>query len=922
MHRHLGFSRRILAVPLVLAAIVSLVAPASLLADASAAPAKVATIEGITEYRLENGLRVLLFPDPSTPNVTVNLTVMVGSRHEGYGETGMAHLLEHMLFKGTPQHPEIPKVLKEHGANFNGSTWYDRTNYFETMAGTDANLEFGIRLEADRLVNSLVRREDLISEMTVVRSEFEMGENSPDNVLSQRMMAVAYEWHNYGKSTIGNRSDIERVPIENLQAFYRKYYRPDNAMLVVAGKFDESKALAYIGKYFGALKKPAQKLDATYTEEPAQDGERTVVLRRVGKIGVVGAIYHIPAAAHPDFPAMEVLNSVLVSEPAGPLYKDLVESKQASSVSGFAYGLHDPGMLEISVQVDKNKKLDEVRDAFLRSLEQVAARKFTAEEVDRARTKLLKERELLMTQSNRIGVTLSDWGAKGDWRLFFLHRDRLEKVAPEDVQRVAAKYLTRSNRTVGLYIPTDQAERAAVPETPVVASLVKDYKGRAALSAGEVFDPTPSNISQRVKTSELTPGGVKVALLPKKTRGEVATLHLTLRFGNEQSQGGHTTATKLLADMMKRGTKHHTRQQIQDEFDKLGARVTEASDTGELGFTIVAKRDKLLAAARLLCEILREPVFPTDELDVLKRETRDELEKGLTEPTALAFRDFQRRLSPYPPSDIRYVPTLEESLARLQAVSADELRKLHAEQVGGGAGELVLIGDFDEEPILRQFRETLGNWKASVAYQHIAKLAKTDVAGVRHVILTPDKANAVYVSGQMLAVRDDHADFAALEIGNYLFGGSMASRLGNRVRQKDGLSYTIRSQFSADAKDPSARLFLYAICNPANIDKVDAAIADETTKLLQSGADQPEVAEAKKSFLEAEKVQRANDQMLVRVLAENLWAGRTFDYYVELEKKIAALTPDQVNDAVRKHLDPKRLVTIRAGDFGKTGVKQ
>ncbi|HZT78715.1 MAG TPA: pitrilysin family protein, partial [Gemmataceae bacterium] len=297
---------------------------------------KVVTIEGITEYRLANGLRVLLYPDQSTPNVTVNLTVFVGSRHEGYGETGMAHLLEHMLFKGTPTHPDVPKALRDHARSFNGTTWVDRTNYFETMAGTDANLEFGIRLEADRLVNSFVRREDLASEMTVVRNEFEIGENTPEHILSQRMLAVAYEWHNYGKSTIGNRSDIERVPIDRLKAFYKKYYQPDNAMLVVAGKFDEKKALDYVTKYFGPIPKPTRKLDSTYTEEPPQDGERTVVLRRVGKVGVVGAVYHVPAAAHEDFPAVEVLEEILLTPPSGRLYKALVESKKASTVSGGA----------------------------------------------------------------------------------------------------------------------------------------------------------------------------------------------------------------------------------------------------------------------------------------------------------------------------------------------------------------------------------------------------------------------------------------------------------------------------------------------------------------------------------------------------------------------------------------------------------
>ncbi|HUR52765.1 MAG TPA: pitrilysin family protein, partial [Gemmataceae bacterium] len=231
---------------------------------------KVTTVEGITEYKLANGLRVLLIPDVSQPKVTVNMTIFCGSRHEGYGETGMAHLLEHMVFKGSPKFPDVPKALRDHGAQFNGTTWVDRTNYYETMPATDENLEFGIELEADRLVNSFIKREDLLSEFSVVRNEFEIGENSPERVLMQRMLATAFEWHNYGKSTIGNRADIERVPIDNLQAFYKKFYRVDNAMLVVAGKFDEKKALELIAKHLGPLKKPEDPLPKTYTEEPAQ----------------------------------------------------------------------------------------------------------------------------------------------------------------------------------------------------------------------------------------------------------------------------------------------------------------------------------------------------------------------------------------------------------------------------------------------------------------------------------------------------------------------------------------------------------------------------------------------------------------------------------------------------------------------------
>src|SRR6266568_3838999 len=233
---------------------------------------KITTVEGITEYVLPNGLHVLLFPDSSKPNVTVNMTYMVGSRHEGYGETGMAHLLEHMLFLQTKTRKDVKQELKDHGAEMNGSTSWDRTNYFETLNATDENLKFALELEADRMVNSKIEKPLLDTEMTVVRNEFEMGENSPDRTLMQRALETAFTWHNYGKLPIGNRSDIENVPIARLAAFYQKYYQPDNALLTIAGKFADAKTLAQVTTLFGALPKPTRTLEKSYTVEPTQDG--------------------------------------------------------------------------------------------------------------------------------------------------------------------------------------------------------------------------------------------------------------------------------------------------------------------------------------------------------------------------------------------------------------------------------------------------------------------------------------------------------------------------------------------------------------------------------------------------------------------------------------------------------------------------
>jgi zinc protease len=880
----------------------------------SAEPVKVTTVEGITEYKLENGFRFLLFPDESRPLVTVNMTVFVGSRHEGYGETGMAHLLEHMLFKGTPKHPNVPKALRDHGANFNGTTWLDRTNYYETMRATDENLEFGIRLEADRLLNSFVKREDLISEMTVVRNEFEAGENSPERILSQRMLAAAYEWHNYGKSTIGNRSDIERVPIENLQAFYRNYYQIDNCMLIVAGKFEPKKAIALIEQSFGSLKKPNRELNNTYTEEPAQDGERNVVLRRVGTVGAVGVVYHIPAGAHPDYPAIELLEDVLTSKPSGRVYKALVESKKASSVSGSIYALHDPGVLELTANVE-GKGIDSARDVLVETVEQLSKAPITQEEVDRSKTLFKKFLEQSLNSTDRFAIGLSEWAAAGDWRLFFLHRDRIEKVSVEDVNRVAAKYLTRNNRTVGVYYPSEKSERAEIPQTPQIAALLKDYKGRDKVASGEAFDPTPENIEKRVQRGKLD--SLQYAALAKKTRGEVVQLQLNLHFGSEQSLAGLNSASRLLGSLLHRGTKQHSRQELTDSLDKIGAQLSIASDLGELSATLKVKKENLAAAVKILGELLREPSFPPAEIDVLKRENLERLKSAKTEPQMLALQTMRRKLLPYPKDDVRYVPTIEEGIARMEAVTPADFKKLY-DQIGAEHGELAIVGDFDVEPTLAQVRSILKDWKSATPYVRIDKSYKFKPTGSKETINTPDKANAIYLAALMYPLNDASPDYAAIEVGNFLLGEApLASRLSNRVRGEEGLSYGIGSHFSAEDKDESAQFLVFAITNPKNIGKVDTVIGEEINKFLKDGISITELDEGKKAYLEQQKVRRSNDSTIARQLADCLNVGRTFQYYADLEKKIDSLQVQDVNSACKKIIDPTKLTIIHAGDLNK-----
>jgi zinc protease len=878
---------------------------------------RVTSVEGITEYRLaSNGLRVLLFPDPTKETITVNITYLVGSAHENYGETGMAHLLEHLVFKGTPKHPNIPQELTAHGSRPNGTTWTDRTNYFETFAATDENLQWALDLEADRMVNSFIAKKDLDSEMTVVRNEFELGENDPFSVLLERTMSSAYLWHNYGKTTIGARSDIENVPIDRLQAFYKRYYQPDNAVLLVAGRFDESKTLALIDKYFSAIAKPTRTLERIYTTEPTQDGERSVTLRRVGDTQMVCTVYHVPSGAHQDFAAVDIISQVLGDTPSGRLHKALVESKKASSSFGFNFQWREPTIAIFGAEVRVGTALDPARDALLQTVEGFVASPPTKEEVERARAQLLKDIDLNLNRSDRIGLTLSEFIGAGEWRLYFLHRDRLRKITVDEVQAAATRYFKPANRTLGLFIPTPKPDRAEIPTTPDVVALLKDYKGDPAIAAGEAFDPSPANIESRTHRNA-TPSGLTLALLPKKTRGGTVVAQLILRFGDEKSLMNRSSAASLAGAMLMRGTTKRTRQQIQDELDRLKARLNVSGNATQATVSIETTRESLPAVLRLAGEVLRDPAFPASEFELLRQEQLAAIEQQKSEPTQIGFTAFNRHLGPYPKGDVRYTRTPDEEVAEITAATLEQTTRFYRDFYGASNGQLTVVGDFDEKELTRIANEVFGTWKSPRPFTRVPTVF-TDAAPTNQSFATPDKANAFFVAGFNLSIRDDHADYPALVLGNYMLGGGfLSSRLASRIRQKDGLSYGVGSGMNISALDQYGRFTATAIYAPQNAEKLEAAFKEEIERMLKDGFTAEEVAAAKTGYLQSRQVSRAQDNELAGRLNTYLFLDRTLKWDEDVEGKIKALTPEQINAAMRRHMNPAKISIIKAGDFKK-----
>jgi len=888
---------------------------------ATAGPVRGASVEGITQYTFPNGLRVLLFPDASRPQVTVNITYQVGSRHEGYGETGMAHLLEHMLFKGSPRHLNPKAELSDHGASANGTTWLDRTNYYETFPATEENIDWALDLEADRMIASFVRKSDLETEFSVVRNEFESGENSPFRILLERTIATAFLWHNYGNSTIGARSDIENVPIERLQAFYRKYYQPDNALLVVAGKFDATRMLAKIQQKFGRIPRPVRTgsntLFATYTAEPTQDGERQVTLRRVGDTKNVMAVWHVPAGTHPDFAAVDVLAQVLGDDPSGRLYKALVETKLATSVGAFSFQLREPGVLAAYAEVPKDDDLEAARSAMLRAVERVADSGVGAEEVERAKAQLLKNIELNLTSSDQIGVELSEWEAQGDWRMLFVHRDRLKAVSPVDVSKVAKTYLIPSNSTVGLFFPTEKPVRAEMPPVPDVAAVVKDYKGNPALAAGEAFETTPANIESRTARTKLK-GGMQLALLQKKTRGEAVNASLILHFGSLAGMQGQRTVSTLTAEMLLRGTATRTRQQVKDELNRLKARVSLGGSLGTARVTISTTRPNLPEVLTLVAEVLKTPAFPADELAQLVKENATALEGQQSEPTALASFAFQRLLSAYPDDDPRAAPTLQQAIDDVKAVTLEQVKAFHGRFYGADHAQLSVVGDFESAEITALAERLFGTWKSSSPYARITQEFKAST-GQNIKIETPDKANALFLAGQTLPLREDDADYGNLVLADYMLGGGfLNSRLATRIREKEGISYGVGSRLQASASDSTGAFIAYAIYAPQNLAKLEAAFSEEMDRALNSGFTAEEVAKAKQGLLQQRQVERASDAGLAAALADDLYRGSTYLENGKLDTVISAATPDIVGRAMKKYVDPSKFVVVKAGDFAKT----
>ena len=878
----------------------------------------VTSVEGIHEYSLPNGLQVLLFPDSAQKRVTVNVTYHVGSMHENYGETGMAHLLEHLLFKGTPDHPDIPGDFSERGMQFNGTTWLDRTNYFESFEPTDDNLEYALRMEADRMVNSHIAYEDLQSEFSVVRNEMERGENNPGRMLSQRIRAAAFEWHNYGNSTIGARSDVEGVDIGRLQDFYRMYYQPDTATLIVAGDFDPGETAAIIADSFGAIPAPERELPRIYTVEPVQDGERLVTLRRVGEQSQVAAAYHIPAGATAENTALGVVARILSDSSRGRLYRKMVEPGIAAGAGANADSFAYPGLFQLSATVPVDGDTQLVLDTLVEVAEGIAEEPITEEELEWAKLALVSGYDNAIKSVGFLANRLSESIASGDWRYLFLYKDQLDAVTVDDLNAVAARHFKRSNRTAGMFIPTESPDRSTVAARGDQSAELAALAGRQSVSAGEEFVPTPENIASRTVTQELANGGSLWAI-EKKSRGDQIIVSLNLFYGSEESLAGKHGVPGYASGQLQRGTSRYTRDELATEWNRLKSSFGVGAGGQSVTASLTTDEENFDEALALMAHVLREPVFDADQLEEVKRSALAGIAGARGQPQTEVQVALSKTLSPYGPDHFRYAMDLDEQEEMIRNMNRDALAEFWNSHVGFKGAIATAVGNVDSAALAARLNELFGDWEAPVAYVP-APSSYHAVESRQDWLDTPDKANGVMVAALPIPLNVRDEDYAALAIATRIFGGGgMSNRLIDRLRQKEGWSYGAGGGMNASNREGDDRgtLFIQAIAAPENLSKVKAGALEELHRALDDGFTEEELEDAVDGTISGDLSSWSSDGSLANILRAGAEHGLDASWYGDMHERYRALTLQDVNDTFRKYYKAGDFVILIGGDKAK-----
>ncbi|MFZ4528973.1 MAG: M16 family metallopeptidase [Undibacterium curvum] len=874
-------------------------------AQAASNPPLIASAEGISEYRLPNGLRVLLMPDGSKNTVTINMTYLVGSRHENAGQSGYAHLLEHMLYKSSQQFPKIAEEISRRGGRWNGTTNDDRTNFFEIIPASDTELDWMLAMEADRMRNVRFSADELRREVTIVKNELELREGNPYNSLMHQVKSVAFDWHGYGHIAIGERSDLDAAQTAELEQFYRRYYRPDNAVLLVAGQFQPEQVLGSIQKYFGSIPKPSQSLPLIATVEPGSLGERSVIVRKPANFSAAVEAYHVPSALHPDFAAIKFAATVLSSERE---QRDADQSvhRLSHSMYSLSPGMRDSGLIYFITRQQSAKQIDDQSKLMQKAIDQFPQRLMSEQDLRFFKAQFAASYTHTLDDPEALAIRLSEYIALGDWRMFFVEKARIAALTAEQVQAAAKKYLKKNNRISGL-LYAEPNQPVEIPAAPDVNDILKQFKHVDEYAPVSGFDASYDNLmaqSQRIKI-----GNIEVVLLPKPSRGQVVTVDLRLHWGNLQSLHEKKWVEYFTDQALLNGAGQYGKESLEAERARLHMK-------GSVRHFSTTRAD-LREALSLMMLNLKQPSFG-QAMDIVARH-RVSLDLERKTPLRKIEDRYAQHFNTYPTSDPRRLETSQQSISEMNAIKSADFFEFHKNFYGASSGHLVIVGDFEPQDVLTSLTPEFSGWDSKSPYAEIHQQAPERPA-MSASIDTPGESSAYFYGRRYLPVGKAHPDFPALVVINYLLGqAGLESRLMQRLRQQEGWSYSVQSQFSADQTDPYARWDIVASSAPENLLKLRQAVTEVLQNVQQQGFLEAELKKAKLNIARADAQHRQSNQQLADMWNAALHEGQDLRIFQRLEASIQALTLEQVNQVAKKYVQPESWSVVTTADAAKAG---
>ncbi len=869
--------------------------------------------QNVRKTVLENGLTVLTKEVHTAPVVTVQVWYKVGSRNEEPGVNGIAHQLEHMMFKGTLNRPiQFGRLFSALGSDSNAFTSYDQTAYYGTVERN--KLKALLVLEADRMQNSQIEPEQLASEKRVVISELQGYENSPEYRLNRAVMQAVFPNHAYGLPVGGTKADVEKFEVEQVQKYYRNFYSPDNAVLVIVGDFQTANTLETIKEVFGKVPRRqgaggrgqgAGVISSSSLSSP-------IVLREPGAGWLLQAVYPLPDANQPDVPALDVMDYILTEGRNSRLYQALVESGLASEVTASVTSLRESGWYEVLVTAGSKQDLKKIDSVLSSAIANVAEKGVTSEEVERAKTQLtadviLSNRDIT-SQAMRLGT---DETTVGDYRYTDRYLAAVRLVKPTDIVAVINKYLTKGARTVGFFEPT-QKQITEVGEKPDSAQTTENFSPGAPVLPSEVVKYLPpvdlatDTIAQVLPQEYKLTNGLRLLLLPDHSTPTV-TLSGHIQAGTEFDPDDKAGLAAFVADNLLNGTKSKDDLTIAKLLAERGASLDFQTYREGVHIEGDSLAEDLPILLQILADVVKNSTFPIKELELHRQQTLTDLQQELDEPSEVARRIFVQSI--YPKKHPLHTFPTEESLQQIQRQDVIDFKAKHYRP---DTTVLALVGDFDLDKVRSLIKNEFGNWEVSgqaPKLKYPTVLMPQKIFSVNPVL--PGKAQAVTYMGYTGINRYDARFHAALVLNQILGGDTLSSRLGAEVRDRQGLSYGIYSSFQAGK---NAGTFLIEMqTSPEDSSKAIASTRQILQQIHQQGVTALEVETAKRTLISNYNVSLANPEELTDRILMNEVYGLDKGELHSFTDKIHKVSLTQVNQAARELLHPDQIVVVTAG---------